>query len=557
MTELVTAGSTESPPRTEAVPVTDGAGRRDGTPGRDGGSRWTARGTHGWSGLRWSLGRRVVVLAAGLALALAGAGTLAAVAVSSLNSALNDQTARIDPARVAAEDLIESLSGQQANVDAYVATASPPLKTAYAADGRAELGAARQLHTLLSGKPQLLRSLDTVLTNAATWQTATAAGVFAKTAPQRTAAATIRTDDTRFSVVARAFKTFSAQLTAAYTSATGQVQGATRTLVILLIVAGALIAGAVAASVASLRRWVTRPILALRDDVRVVVGGALDHEIATQGPPEISRVASDVEEMRRRIVEELDRLRAAQDEIARQAEELQRSNADLEQFAYVASHDLQEPLRKVASFCELLERRYRDQLDDRGKQYVDLAADGAKRMQHLIRDVLALARIGRAQHKMVQIDTADALRQAMENLSEQIDATGATVTHENLPTIIGDPTLVTALFQNLVANSVKFRSEDPPVINVWATPEDDHWRFSVQDNGIGIEPQYGDRVFIIFQRLHGRDEYTGTGIGLALCRRIVEFHGGRIWLGTSAARGTTIEWSWPSAIAVGTGGNDG
>ncbi len=201
MTELVTAGAAESASRTEAVPITDGAGRPDGAGRHGGGPRWPGRVTHGWTGLRWSLGRRVVVLAAGLALALAGAGTLAAVAVSSLDSALNYQSARIDPARVAAEDLVESLSAQQANADGYVATASPLLKSSYVHHGAAERTAEAQLHALLSGHPQLVRSLDAALADAGTWQSATASGILAKTAPQRSAAATISTDDRRFGVV--------------------------------------------------------------------------------------------------------------------------------------------------------------------------------------------------------------------------------------------------------------------------------------------------------------------------------------------------------------------
>jgi light-regulated signal transduction histidine kinase (bacteriophytochrome) len=227
---------------------------------------------------------------------------------------------------------------------------------------------------------------------------------------------------------------------------------------------------------------------------------------------------------------------AALDEVRVASYHLSRSNADLEQFAYVASHDLSEPLRKIANFCQLLERQYGPQLDDTARQYISYAVDGAKRMQALIADLLSLSRVGRTTDAFVAVDTGAALSQALANLAESIDATGAGVGNSDLPTVRGDPALMVALFQNLVANSIKYRSSAPPLIVVTAVRDSDAaaWTFTVSDNGIGIEPQYAERIFAIFQRLHLREEYDGTGIGLALCRKIVEFHGGRIWLDTPA-----------------------
>jgi light-regulated signal transduction histidine kinase (bacteriophytochrome) len=246
--------------------------------------------------------------------------------------------------------------------------------------------------------------------------------------------------------------------------------------------------------------------------------------------------------MRRRIAEELAR-------VEQTSEDLARSNADLEQFAYVASHDLSEPLRKVANFCQLLERQYGPQLDDKAKQYIAFAVDGAKRMQVLITDLLALSRVGRTTSSFQPVDTEAVLERAAANLDRQIAESGAGVGHVDLPTVPGDQSLLTALFENLIGNAIKYRrEEEPPLIAVTATRDPDRqlWTFTVSDNGIGIEPQYAERIFAIFQRLHLRDEYGGTGIGLALCRKIVEYHGGQIWLDTQApGPGATFRFTLP------------
>jgi light-regulated signal transduction histidine kinase (bacteriophytochrome) len=233
-------------------------------------------------------------------------------------------------------------------------------------------------------------------------------------------------------------------------------------------------------------------------------------------------------------------------EIVERSEELARSNADLEQFAYVASHDLSEPLRKVANFCQLLERQYADQLDDKAEQYIAYAVDGAKRMQALISDLLAFSRVGRTTEHFEPVDTDRVLTRALAILDDRMVASGAEIVRGALPTVDGDPTLLTALFQNLVGNAMKYRSPDrTPRIEVWAEREDENWLFTVTDNGIGIDHQYAERIFAIFQRLHLRDKYGGTGIGLALCRRIVEFHRGRIWLGENSGPGATFHFLIP------------
>ncbi|MFD0539397.1 ATP-binding protein [Actinomadura luteofluorescens] len=244
-----------------------------------------------------------------------------------------------------------------------------------------------------------------------------------------------------------------------------------------------------------------------------------------------------------------------------QTEELRRSNAELEQFAYVASHDLQEPLRKVASFCQMLERRYGDKLDDRGRQYIAFAVDGAKRMQALINDLLSFSRVGRMSRPEDSVDLDDVVRQALDNLSTLCEETGAEVDVAELPDVAGDRTQLVQLFQNLVGNAIKFRREGvPPRVTIDVRRTGDEWEFGCSDNGIGIDPRYADRIFLIFQRLHSREEYTGTGIGLALCKKIVEYHGGRIWLAAGehaepdaeAATGTTFRWTLPAQPSAGT-----
>ncbi|PYP70949.1 MAG: hypothetical protein DMD36_05105 [Gemmatimonadetes bacterium] len=231
----------------------------------------------------------------------------------------------------------------------------------------------------------------------------------------------------------------------------------------------------------------------------------------------------------------------------RAEEELRRSNEELERFAYVASHDLQEPLRTVTSYVQLLARRYRDKLDADAGEFIEFAVQGAMRMQRLIEDLLAFSRVGTRAAALVPTDANAALDAALENLKAAAGEAGATLTRGPLPTVLADPVQLGQLFTNLVGNAVKFRGTEPPRVQIGAERDGTQWVFRVRDNGIGIDPQYFERIFVIFQRLHGRNEYPGTGIGLAVCRKIVERHGGRIWVESEEGGGATFSFTLSAA----------
>jgi signal transduction histidine kinase len=327
--------------------------------------------------------------------------------------------------------------------------------------------------------------------------------------------------------------------------------------IVFLLAAGAL--------TVVLHRAVVQPLNQLRIASRHVVGGDFAHRIEPTGPADLRAVALDVEAMRSELVKALGDARAAHEVATRQAAdldaqaaELMRSNSELEQFAYVASHDLQEPLRKVASFCQLLEKRYGDQLDERGHQYIAFAVDGAKRLQVLINDLLTFSRVGRGDRPQVRLPLDEPLEAAIAGLQSAIEDSGAVIARPaSLPTVAGDTSLLTMLWQNLIGNGIKFRAPGrTPVVRITVAErpdgggDDPMWECCVEDNGIGIPPEFSEKVFIIFQRLHGRDDYPGTGIGLALCKRIVEFHGGEIGIDPARTEGTRICFTLPQPTAT-------
>lgn len=242
--------------------------------------------------------------------------------------------------------------------------------------------------------------------------------------------------------------------------------------------------------------------------------------------------------------------RRTEEALARYARELQRSNDELQMFAYVASHDLQEPLRMVTSYLQLIENRYSDQLDDDARDFIAYAVDGAARMKNLINDLLSYSRVQTQPRDLRRVSMQTVFEDVCLHLTQMIEETRATITHDPLPAITADERLMLQLMQNLLGNALKYRSEAPPVIHVGAQRDGTCWLFSVADNGIGIEAQYLERIFIMFQRLHGRSHYTGTGIGLAISKRVVERHGGRIWAESVPGEGTTFYFTIPDQHAA-------
>ncbi len=240
--------------------------------------------------------------------------------------------------------------------------------------------------------------------------------------------------------------------------------------------------------------------------------------------------------------------RTAQEALAQRTEELARSNKELEQFAYVASHDLQEPLRMVASFTQLLARRYRGKLDADADEFIHYAVDGATRMQILINDLLSYSRIGSRNKPFEPVNLNSVLQRALANLHVAIEESHAKIIHDELPDTQGDITQLTQLFQNLIGNAIKFRGELPPEIQVKVSDADKYWRFEVRDNGIGIAPEFFERIFVIFQRLHNKEEYPGTGIGLSICKKIVERHGGQIEVQSERGQGTAFIFTLPKTL---------
>jgi len=510
-------------------------------------------------------GRRLTVQGwQNLVLCAMGVVVIAGAAAVALLTHRTDQLSReliddIQPARVQAYALQAAIRDQETSVRGYIISEDPQFLDPYYSGQQAERQAADNIRERVGDRRNLVADLDAIEQAAANWRTTYAEPVIADVAraglPDRNADA-IQRGKSEFDSIRTLFDRQNSDLAKTRTDAIDALDrmGAWRNgLAVAIVVAFIAMAIVLALLV---RSAVTRPLDALAAACRRITEGNFSERIVPRGPRDIRSIAVDVENMRQRVVDELDASRQAKASLDEQAEELRRSNAELEQFAYVASHDLQEPLRKVASFCQLLERRYGDKLDERGTEYIGFAVDGAKRMQLLINDLLTFSRVGRLGATYTETSLDDALDTALDNLAASIEESSADIVRpaQPLPVVDGDPTLLTMLWQNLIGNAVKFRREGTaPRIVIECTPgagaQDGDWLFSVTDNGIGIAEEFADKVFVIFQRLHGRDVYTGTGIGLALCKKIVEHHGGSIWIDppdATGAEGTRISFTLPA-----------
>ena len=245
------------------------------------------------------------------------------------------------------------------------------------------------------------------------------------------------------------------------------------------------------------------------------------------------------------VAQDITERKRTQEILERQTRELARSNSELEQFAWVASHDLQEPLRMVASYTQLLSKRYKGKLDADADEFIAFAVDGATRMRRLINALLELSRVGTRGKDFEATDCDAIYDRTLVNLQGLVEESGAVVTHDRLPTVMGDVTQLGQLFQNLIANAIKFRGDEQLTVHVGAEQRNGHWEFCVRDNGIGIDPEYAERIFVVFQRLHGKGDRPGTGIGLSICKKIVELHGGRIWVKSQPDEGAAFYFTLP------------
>ncbi len=504
-----------------------------------------------------------VVLATVGAVVLAGVVTGTAL-VNRTDAVSRELIDNVAPSRSAAYRLQAALTDQETAIRGYVISADRQFLQPYYDGQRAEAVAAQNFRRRMSSRTALIADLDAIERAAGAWRTSYAEPLIASVtpgAPNVVNNVTAQRGKAEFDGIRRLFAAQNQHLTVAVVDGTADFNR-TRSWRdrVLFAVVGAFLVTALVLAVLT-QRAVTRPLAGLAAACRRITGGNFGERIVARGPNDIRAIAVDVENMRQRIVEELQSSQSAEARLAGQAElldtqavELRRSNAELEQFAYVASHDLQEPLRKVASFCQLLQKRYGDKLDERGIEYIGFAVDGAKRMQVLINDLLAFSRVGRLSTDHTEVDLDATLDDALANLSTAIDESHAEIvrTGADLPPVSGDPTLLTMLWQNLIGNAVKFaRDGEVPRIVIdcqcGTGNQDGQVLLFFSDHGIGIPAEFADKVFVIFQRLHARAAYGGTGIGLAICKKIVEYHGGTIWIDTGYTDGTRFCIALPTA----------
>jgi signal transduction histidine kinase len=511
--------------------------------------------------VRWPLRRIINVSVVTFAVFLLAAIIAGLLALSGLSDARATVVRRIDPALQQSLRLESALVDQETGVRGYALGAEQDVLNPYTAGVVDQDEIVAELRRLVADVPSAMADLDRVVDRADSWRTSYAQPTIAEIATTDRPAAGTTVDEGKsyFDAVRTAMDALQVDLNAARVQAIDSLDAAATSLNVVFIGIAVVFVLVVGALSVGLRLAAIRPVSRLAEEVRTVAGGDFGHEVAQSGPREVRDLGVDVNRMRQRILRELSEAQRAHNELdertkdleqsnaelAARSKDLERSNAELEQFAYVASHDLQEPLRKVASFCQLLERRYKGRLDDRADQYIGFAVDGAKRMQVLINDLLAFSRVGRVVREAVPVSCDAVLEQAKSNLATAIEQTGAVVEADPLPTVSAEVPLLTAVFQNLISNALKFHGEESPRVRVGVRRDGDFWEFCFADNGIGIEAEYADRIFVIFQRLHNKADYPGTGIGLAMCRKIVEYHGGAIWLDTEVRSGSRFCFTLP------------
>jgi signal transduction histidine kinase len=490
---------------------------------------------------RWPLARIIgaAMLVVGVVLVIAFA--LAAVALSNLSAGRDQVVNRIDPAAVHGSQLYAAMLNQETGLRGYLLSGQRSFLAPYASGVAEERQQVAALRPLTAGMPGAKRDLSSALARIAVWRVRYAEPAIATVAAsgRPLPGANVAVGKAEFDRVRAPLAEFQHALAGQRKAAVAALQSSAQALDSIEIASAAALLLVMIALGVSLRAAAISPLARLAGDARRVADGDFDHQVDPSGPREVHTLAVDVSKM-------LSALRDANAALEARAAEFEQSNAELEQFAYVASHDLQEPLRQVASFCQLLQNRYSGQLDSRANQYIDYAVEAALRGQNRINGLLALSRVGRHDRDVTPVSSARALSQARGDLSTEIRSAGVVIEAAELPSVRADLSLLTSLFQNLLSNAIKFRSDRPPLIQISADyTSDGCWRISVADNGIGIKPEYEDRIFVLFQRLHDRTVYPGTGIGLAMCRKIVEHYGGKMWLDTGYQDGARFVFTLP------------
>lgn len=494
-------------------------------------------------GPRHSLRRRVTVLLIVAGVVVTVMSIIAAISFTNLSTARHRLADTYDPALVASAELLSAMVDQETGVRGFVLAGDATFLEPFTTGQQSERVLLDELTGLLAGDAAAIGALDQLERATTTWRAE--AGI-----PLSTTGVDDTTDDLlliskdlfddardRHDALDEIAESRRAE---ARTDLNQAADWLRRSLIAMVVMLAALLIGIAV----ELRRAILRPLTATVDQVKLIADGDLDHRLTVSGSSEFVELGLATDAMRQQIVGQLREVDLSRSELAA-------SNRELEQFAYVASHDLQEPLRKVTAFCQLLQQRYGGQLDERADTYIDFAVDGATRMQALINDLLTLSRVGRTSINTDEVALDDVVARAVINVSDSIERADAHITVGPMPIVEGERTLLIALFQNLISNAVKFRDPArPATVSITSRGgEGEPFEIDVSDNGIGIEPQHQDRVFVVFQRLHTREEYEGTGIGLAICRKIVEHHGGRMWIADDhVGPGTTFRFTLPEPI---------
>jgi signal transduction histidine kinase len=502
--------------------------------------------------LRWPLARiftAAAVAATLLALVIVGLG---AYALSRLTDARSNLLDVGGPSTIASQQLATAMVNQESGARGFqLSGRQPDYLAPYQAGLAAEQTSMDTLHRLsgAAGQEAIRADIEKVATAADQWRAGYAEPLIAGSSAPAADQGKALFDELRTQLQALAD-----DLNVQQQALRGALNRAADFLFWIGLAIVVVLAAFLVTAGLGLRRQVLKPVAKLAAEVRAVVSGDTQREVQADGPREILQLGEDVDAMRRHILSDLVDVQSVNQRLDEQARDLERSNRDLEQFAYVASHDLQEPLRKVSSFCQLLQRRYGGQLDERADQYIEFAVDGAQRMQRLINDLLAFSRVGRTTEGFDDVDLAEVVKTATTQLDGLREQAGGEFEIGDLPHVRGDRGLLLQLVVNLLGNGLKFHRDGvPPVVRMDAERVGDDWEVTVADNGIGIEPEYAEKVFVIFQRLHGRDRYPGTGIGLSLSKKIVEFHGGRIGLDPRGESdpGATLRFVLPAEPAAG------